>query len=120
MQCSEKINPSIINNTTLDSREDVALIFTEIHKSSCASAELTSEDFEESNSNAEPNTNSDNVEESNSSKANRQKGVRPKNSNDRKNKCMEVAATALFNETLAKHDEEKSACNGKNLRKGKF
>ena len=84
MQRSEESNPSIINNTIPDSREDVNLILTEMHDSRGANAERTSEYFEVSNANAEPNTDINNVEEANSSNANRQKGVRPKNSNDQK------------------------------------
>ena len=120
MQRSEESNPSIVNNTTLDSREDMALILTEMHNSGGANAGLTSDDFEVSNDNAEPNTDNNNVEEANSNNANRRKGERPKNSNVRKNKCMEVAANDFLNKITVKHAEEKSTCNGKILRKGIF
>ena len=85
MQRSEESNPSIINNTTPDSLEDVDLILTEMHDSGGANAERTREDFEVLNDNAEANIDNNNVEEDNSSNANRRRGGQPKNSNDRKN-----------------------------------
>ena len=95
----------------------MVLILTDMNNSGGAIAERTSEDFEASNANAEPNTDINNVKEANSSNANTCKGGRPKNSNDRKNKCMEVAATDFLNDIIVKHAAEKAACNGKNLEK---